>query len=104
MDFVVPMDHSEKMEENEKIDKCLDLDRELKKKMLWTMKVTVIPIVICTLRTLPAGMEKRLEELKIKGRIETIETTALLKSIRIVRRVMETWGDLLSKIPPANAG
>ena len=42
------------------------------------------------------GWKKRLEELEIKGRIETIPTTAFLRSTRILRKVLETWGDLLS--------
>ena len=31
-----------------------------------------------------------------KGRVETIQTTVLLRSARILRGVLETWGDLLS--------
>ena len=57
--------------------------------------VTVIPIVTNALGTVPKGLEKKLEDLGIKGRIETIQTTALLKSGRILRNVLETWGDLL---------
>ena len=30
------------------------------------------------------------------GRVETIQTTALLRTAKILRRVLETWGDLLS--------
>ena len=37
-----------------------------------------------------------LGELEIEGRIETIQTTADLRSARILSRVLETWGDLLS--------
>ena len=39
----------------------------------------------------PKALEKRLEE-----KIETIPTTALLRSAWILRKVLETWGDLLS--------
>ena len=39
---------------------------------------------------------KGLEYLGIRGQIETIQTTALLKSARILGRVLETWEDLLS--------
>ena len=39
---------------------------------------------------------QRLEDLEKTGRVETIQTTALLRSTRILRRVLETWGDLLS--------
>ena len=59
------------------------------------MKEMAIPIVTGTLETVPKLSEKGLEELKIGGRIETIQTTTLLKSFRILRRVVETWGDLL---------
>ena len=49
------------------------------------MRITVIPVVIGTLGTIPKGLEKGLEALEIVGRIETIRTTALLKSARILR-------------------
>ena len=72
------------------------------------MKVTVIPIVIGVLGTVTERLVQELEELKMRGRVETTQTIALLRSARILRRVLETWGDLLSlKLPwkPwANAG
>ena len=36
-----------------------------------------------------------IEEVGIGGRIENIQTTALLRSPSILRRVLKTWGDLL---------
>ena len=54
------------------------------------MKVTVIPVVIGALGTTPKMLSKGLEELKIRGRTGTIQTTALLRSARILRRVLET--------------
>ena len=68
--------------------------RELKK--LWNMKVTIIPIVIGAFGMLTKGLLKGLEDLEVGGRVEIIQTTALLKTARILRRVLETWGDLLS--------
>ena len=65
-------------------------------KKLWNMKVTVIPIVIGALGTVTKGLIQELEDLKITGRVETFQTTALLRSARILRRVLEIWGDLLS--------
>ena len=47
----------------------------------------VIPIVVGALGTVPKNFEKRLEEsLEIRGRIETIQNTALLQSATILRR------------------
>ena len=37
-----------------------------------------------------------LEDLEIRGGVKTIQTTALLRSARIQRRVLETKGDFLS--------
>ena len=39
------------------------------------------------------------EELKNKGRLETFQTTALLRSTEILRRILETRGNLLSLRP-----
>ena len=58
VDFVVPVDHRIKMKESEKIKKYLDLAWELKN--LWNLKVTVIPITVDVLRTVPKGLEKRI--------------------------------------------
>ena len=73
---------------SEKKDKNLDLARELKKQ--WNMKVTFIPIVIGALVTVTEGLMKGVEDLEIRGRMETIQTTTLLRSARILRRVQET--------------
>ena len=54
------------------------------------MKVTVIPPVISALGTVTKGLIKGLEDLEIKGRVETIQTKALLISARIMRRLEET--------------
>ena len=65
-----------KLKEYEKRDKYLDLTRELKR--LWNMKLTIIPIVIGTLGTANKGLVQGLEGVEIRGRVETIQTTALL--------------------------
>ena len=70
MVFVVPDDHGVKLKKSEKGDKSLDIARELKK--LWSMKMTVIPIVIGALGTVSKGLVEGLEDLEIRGRIETI--------------------------------
>ena len=94
MDFAVPVDHRVKLKESEKKDKYLNLARELKK--LWYMEVAVIPVVIGALGTVTKGFVQGLEELEIRGWVETIQTTLLLRSARILRRVLETWEVSLS--------
>ena len=93
VDFAVSADYRIKLKESEKRDKYLDLAREFKK--LWNMKVTIVPIVIGAFGTVTKGLLKGLEGLEVGGQVEIIQTTALLRTARILRRVPETWGDLL---------
>ena len=86
MDFTVPADFRVKFKESEKKDKYLDLARELKK--LYKIKVTVIPIVISDLGTVTKRLIQGLEELEIRGLVESIQTTVLLRSARILRRFL----------------
>ena len=56
----------------------------------------MIPVVVGVLGTFPTGLEKRYVKLEIGGRIKIILTTAFLRTARILRRVLETLGVLLS--------
>ncbi len=53
------------------------------------MNVTIIPIVIGAFGTVTNGLVQGLE-LEITGLVETVQTTALLRSAKILRRVLET--------------
>ena len=88
VNFAVPVDHRLKLKEYEKRNMYLDLARDFKK--LWNMKVTIIPIVIGTLGTITKGLVQGLEDLEITGRVERIQTTVLLRSVIILRRVLKT--------------
>ena len=68
------------------------------------MKVMVILIVIGALGTITKGFVKGLEDLEIRGRVETIQTTVLLGSARILRRVQETCPSDSSEKLSANTG
>ena len=57
---------------------------------MWNMKVTIVPIVIGALGTITKGLSKGLEDLEVGGRVETIQTTALLRTARILSRFLET--------------
>ena len=96
-----------KLKECEKMDKYLDLAREFRK--VWNMKVTIIPTAIGAFGTVTKGLLKWVKDLEVGGRVETIQTTASklqhpnysiqttasLRTARILRRVLETWADLL---------
>ena len=80
VDLAVTADHGVKLKENEKKDEYLYIAKELKKKLC---KVTFMLILII----------KGTEGL---GRDETFQPTTLLRVVRILRRDLETWADLLS--------
>ena len=72
------------------------------------MKVTVIPIAIDFLRTIYVGLLNVLEDLEIRGRLETIKTTKISK---IVKNSGMSLGDLrklaysdFREIPSTNVG
>ena len=82
VDFAVPSKHRVKLKESQKMDKYLNLVRELKK--LRKTKVIVIPIVIGALCTVTKELVHGLEDLEVTGRVETTQTTASLISARIL--------------------
>ena len=94
VDFAVPADHRIERKESVKKEKYLDLDWELKRQ--WNMKVTIIPIVIGAFGTVIKGLSKELEDLEVGGQVETIQTTVLLRTVRRLRKVLDSWRDLLS--------
>ena len=61
------------------------------------MNVSVIPVVVGALRTIPKEMIMGLEDMEIRGQVDTIKTTALIRFAKILRLVLETWDLLLLK-------
>ena len=87
--FAVSADHRIKLKENEKKDECLDLARELKRNYtIWRWRLYQSSLVHSVQKL--KGLLKRLEDWEIGRRAETIQTEALLRAARILRRVEET--------------
>ena len=87
MDFAIPADDRLKITENEKRDKYLDFSREQKT----TVEHEGDGDTHCNWSTWNNPQNLR----KGTGRwAETIQTKALLRSARILRRVLETWWGL----------
>ena len=87
MDFAVPADHRVKLKEREKKDKYLDLARELKKTVEHESDVYT-NCNWCSWHS-QQRMDTETGGLGKRGRVEIIQTTALLCSIRILRGVLE---------------
>ena len=50
----------------------------------------IIPHVVDGIRKILKSSAKKMEELRIRGRVETIQTTLLLKSGKMLRRASES--------------
>ena len=76
MDFAVPADHRVKFKERQKKDRYLNLGMELK-------KTVEHEIVIGVIGSVTKGLIQGQEDLEITSRVETIQTTTLMRSARI---------------------
>ena len=85
---MVPADHRVKLKESEKREKYLAIVRELKK----TIEYESDDDTNSNWRSWnsPQRLVKRLEDLEIRGQLETIQTTELVRSTKILRKVLET--------------
>ena len=63
------------------------------------MKMTIIPIVIGTLGTVTEVLMQGLEDLKITGWVESVQTPALLRLAKILRRVLKTRRFTVTQTP-----
>ena len=91
MDSAVPTKYRVELKEIQKKDEYLDLARDLKK--LWDIKVTVIPIISGALGIVIKESVQGVENLKRRGRGETIQAATLLRLARIRRKVQKTCRD-----------
>ena len=66
----------------------MDHARELKK--LWNRKMTVIKIVVSALSMIFKGLEKEQEDMEISRQKNNAQITALLRSARILIRILKT--------------
>ena len=94
IDFAIPYDSWVNAKEMKKTENYQDLAREVQK--LWNMRTKVIPIVIGAPGTAPKKLSKRLDDLGIGKRIVELQKTVIIYSARILRKVLEIWGVLLT--------
>ena len=83
------VDHRKKLKECEKKNMYLGLARDLKKKTVEPEGDHYTNCDGCFWYS-NYRLLKGLEDLEVGGRVETIQTTALLRKARILRRVLET--------------
>ena len=96
MDFAAPADYKITLKEGEKWGKYLDIARELKKRNTVEQESNGYTNCSWCFATVAKGLLKWPEDLEIRELEETIQSAALLRSAKILRRVLETWVDQLS--------
>ena len=88
IDFAISYDTRVDDKEVEKIEKYLDLARELKK--VSNMKVIMVPLVVGSLGTPAKELEKRLKTIGgIETKVTELQKTVLIHTSRILRKVIE---------------
>ena len=85
VDFAVPADQI-KISQERKTENYQDLKRELQK--LWNIKISIVPIVIGALGTIPRSLEKHVDKLNAEVNISQMQIIVLLSSARIIRKVL----------------
>ena len=93
--FTVPADHRIQISQQRKIENYQDPKHELQK--LGNLETSIVPTVIGTLGTIPKSLEKHLNELNVEVNISHMQTTVLLNSARIISKVLEFYGVLLTQ-------
>ena len=103
VDFVIPADHRVKLKKSERKNEYLDLASELKKKTVENESDVYTNYNICSWYSYRRIINV-LEDLEIRGQVETTQTTTQVTSARILRRVLETCRhSSFSEKPKGNA-
>ena len=90
----VTVNYCVKRKESKKINKYLGLAWQLKK--LWNMRAMVVPWLLVPLERLTKSWERDWENWRSEEELTTIQITTLSRSVWILRRVLLTWGNLIS--------
>ena len=88
IDVAIPEDNGGREKEDEKVEKYLDLAREVRK--MWGVKTKVIPVVVGELGSIPLRLNDNLRAIEVGIPVALIQRYPLLGSAaRILRKVLE---------------
>ena len=86
VDFAVPSDRNVTKTEDEKVGKYAPLAHEIRK--LYSVSTSVIPIVVGSLGVVTVRLEKSLKELEIGDIVGGLQTSAIIGTANILRKVL----------------
>ncbi len=85
--MAIPRDSRIEMKEQEKITKYQDLGIEIQR--IWEKRITVVPIVIGALGTIPNDLKEHLKKIGInKITSNQLQKATLLGTARIIRKYL----------------
>ena len=87
IDVAVPADVRVGEKEREEVEKYQNLKREIGR--LWGLKMVDMPVVIGALGSVTKEFDWWIEKLWIKNNVGVMQKTALLGTVRILRKVLE---------------
>ena len=88
IDVAVPADVKVGEKEREEVEKYQNLKREIGR--LWGLKmVDIMPVVIGALGSVTKEFDWWIEKQRIKNNVGVMQKTALLGTVRILRKVLE---------------
>ena len=98
IDVACPFDTIFIEKENEKIEKYQDLGNEIRR--IWHCRdVQIIPVVIDALRTVPKRFDNWVNKIEIDVNFILLQKACLLKTARILRKVLDSCMRLWEKFP-----
>jgi hypothetical protein len=87
IDIAVPSDRNVTIKEVEKELKYKNLCIEIQR--MWNMKCSVMPVAIGATGTINRGLRKYLQEIPGKHSIDSLQKTAILGTLHILRKVLQ---------------
>ena len=88
IDIAIPADLRVEEKEKEKVEKYQDLKKEIRR--LWKLRnLEIVPVVIGALGSVSAEFNRWMGKLGITCNVGVIQTTALLGTARILRKILE---------------
>ena len=88
IDCTIPGDCRKREKEIEKIEKYQNLKRKLKR--IWSLKkVEVVPVVVGVLGCISKGFSRWMDTLGIKLNVGMVQKSVLLRTARILRKVLD---------------
>ena len=86
VDFSVPWDKNVRVKEDEKVDRYAPLGKEIRK--MYGVKTRLVPLVVDSLGVVSSRLEGHLSELGIPDVLGSMETSAVIGTTMILKKVL----------------